>query len=205
MSLSVDRYELGPVGTNCYVVRLEPVVARGSRRRSGRGRRRASAVLRRDPDHALALGSPRRRRRTTPCEQARGSTCPGSKRRFSPSPAEWFPEIPLEPYDADVLLDGGESLELAGIGFETINVPGHSPGHVAYYADGALFSGDVLFAGSVGRTDIPFGDWNVLVESIRGLIDRFPPETVVYSGHGPETTLGAELERNPFLDELRVS
>jgi glyoxylase-like metal-dependent hydrolase (beta-lactamase superfamily II) len=120
-------------------------------------------------------------------------------------PAEWFPEIPLEPYDADVLLDGGEFLELAGIGFETINVPGHSPGHVAYYADGVLFSGDVLFAGSVGRTDIPFGDWNVLVESIRGLIDRFPPETVVYSGHGPETTLGAELERNPFLDELRVS
>ena len=120
-------------------------------------------------------------------------------------PAEWFPEIPLDPYDADVLLDGGESLELAGIEFETINVPGHSPGHVAYYADGALFSGDVLFAGSVGRTDIPFGDWNVLVESIRGLIDRFPPETFVYSGHGPETTLGAELERNPFLDELRVS
>ncbi len=88
---------------------------------------------------------------------------------------------------------------------ETLNVPGHSPGHLAYYADGALFSGDVLFAGSVGRTDIPYADWGTLVESIRRLIERFPPETVVYSGHGPETTLGAELERNPFLDELRVS
>jgi glyoxylase-like metal-dependent hydrolase (beta-lactamase superfamily II) len=120
-------------------------------------------------------------------------------------PENWFPEIPLQPYAADVLLDGGETLELAGISFETLNVPGHSPGHVAYYADGALFSGDVLFAGSVGRTDIPYGDWGTLVESIRGLIERFPPETVVYSGHGPETTLGAELERNPFLDELRVS
>ena len=93
----------------------------------------------------------------------------------------------------------------AGISFETLNVPGHSPGHVAYYADGALFSGDVLFAGSVGRTDIPYADWGTLVESIRSLIERFPPETVVYSGHGPETTLGDELERNPFLDELRVS
>ena len=64
---------------------------------------------------------------------------------------------------------------------------------------------DVLFAGSVGRTDIPYGDWDTLVESIRGLIERFPPETAVYSGHGPETTLGAELERNPFLTQLRTS
>ena len=84
-------------------------------------------------------------------------------------------------------------------------VPGHSPAHLAYYSDGCLFSGDVLFAGSVGRTDIPFGDWETLIESIRALEDRFPPETVVYSGHGPETTLGAELARNPFLAELRTS
>ena len=121
------------------------------------------------------------------------------------NPADWYPEVPLRPYEADVLLDGGETLELAGISFETLNVPGHSPGHVAYYADGALFSGDVLFAGSVGRTDLPFSDWDTLVESIRALMERFPPETVVYSGHGPETTLGAELARNPFLAELRAS
>jgi glyoxylase-like metal-dependent hydrolase (beta-lactamase superfamily II) len=63
----------------------------------------------------------------------------------------------------------------------------------------------VLFAGSVGRTDIPFGDWETLIDSIRALEDRLPPETVVYSGHGPETTLGAELARNPFLAELRTS
>ena len=88
---------------------------------------------------------------------------------------------------------------------QTLRVPGHSPAHLAYHADGCLFSGDVLFAGSVGRTDLPGADWETLVESIRGLIERFPPETIVYSGHGPETTLGTELERNPFLDELRVS
>ena len=84
-------------------------------------------------------------------------------------------------------------------------MPGHSPGHVAYYADGALFSGDVLFAGSVGRTDLPFGDWDTLLDSIRRLADAYPPETTVYPGHGPPTTLGQELARNPFLAELRAS
>ena len=103
-----------------------------------------------------------------------------------------------------MLLAGDETIELAGISFETVQVPGHSPGHLAFYADLCLFSGDVLFAGSVGRTDLPMADWETLVESIRTLVDRFPPETVVYSGHGPPTTLGAELARNPFLAELRA-
>ena len=114
-------------------------------------------------------------------------------------------ELPLRPYTPDVLLKGDETLDLAGISFQTLRVPGHSPAHLAYYADGCLFSGDVLFAGSVGRTDLPFGDWDTLVASIRLLADRFPPETVVYSGHGPETTRGDELARNPFLAELRAS
>jgi len=95
--------------------------------------------------------------------------------------------------------------ELAGISFETLRVPGHSPAHLAFYAEGCLFSGDVLFAGSVGRTDLPFADWATLVDSIRTLVERFPPETTVYSGHGPATTLGAELARNPFLAEVRSS
>jgi glyoxylase-like metal-dependent hydrolase (beta-lactamase superfamily II) len=62
----------------------------------------------------------------------------------------------------------------------------------------------VLFAGSVGRTDLPFGDWDTLLESIRRLGELYPPETRVLPGHGPETTLGAELERNPFLADLRA-
>src|SRR5205823_13209394 len=113
--------------------------------------------------------------------------------------------VPARSYAADVFLKGDETLELAGIAFETLRVPGHSPSHLAYYADGCLFSGDVLFAGSVGRTDLPGADWDTLVESIRMLLDRFPPETIVYSGHGPETTLEAELARNPFLADLRAS
>jgi glyoxylase-like metal-dependent hydrolase (beta-lactamase superfamily II) len=108
-------------------------------------------------------------------------------------------------YTPDVLLAGDETLELAGITFETLRVPGHSPGHLAYHADEALFSGDVLFAGSVGRVDLPGADWETLVETLRALTERFPPETVVYSGHGPPTTLGTELARNPFLAPLRAS
>jgi glyoxylase-like metal-dependent hydrolase (beta-lactamase superfamily II) len=115
------------------------------------------------------------------------------------------PEVRLRPYTPEVLLEGDEMLELAGITFETLRVPGHSPAHLAFYAQGCLFSGDVLFAGSVGRTDLPFADWDTLVDSIRTLAERFPGETVVYPGHGPETTLGVELARNPFLAELRAS
>jgi glyoxylase-like metal-dependent hydrolase (beta-lactamase superfamily II) len=95
-------------------------------------------------------------------------------------------------------------LEVAGIAFDVLSVPGHSPAHVAYHADGALFSGDVLFAGSVGRTDLPGADWDTLLGSIRMLVDTLPPETAVYPGHGPITTLGAELARNPFLADLRA-
>jgi glyoxylase-like metal-dependent hydrolase (beta-lactamase superfamily II) len=107
-------------------------------------------------------------------------------------------------YEPDELVSGGDEIELAGVVFETVAVPGHSPGHVAYHADGCLFSGDVLFAGSVGRTDLPGSDWETLVASIRTLFDRYPSDTAVYSGHGPPTTLGAERATNPFLTELRV-
>jgi glyoxylase-like metal-dependent hydrolase (beta-lactamase superfamily II) len=120
-------------------------------------------------------------------------------------PDDFYPGLAIRPWAAEVELAGDEPLELAGIDLETLSVPGHSPGHLAFHADGCLFSGDVLFAGSVGRTDLPFTDWDTLVESIRTLMDRFPPETVVYSGHGPPTTLGAERERNPFLTALRAS
>src|SRR5262249_8654773 len=113
------------------------------------------------------------------------------------------PGVSLRPYTPDVLLQGDEILELAGITFETLRVPGHSPAHLAYYARGCLFSGDVLFAGSVGRVDIPGGDWDTLVESIRALADRYPPATVVYSGSGPKRPLGAELARTPSLAGLR--
>jgi hydroxyacylglutathione hydrolase len=111
---------------------------------------------------------------------------------------------PYESYEADHTVSGGERLELAGMEIDVIFTPGHSPGHVTYSIpdQAALFSGDVLFQGSVGRTDLPGGDWQTLLDSIRKLVDGHPPETAVYPGHMGITTLGAEWETNPFLAEL---
>jgi hydroxyacylglutathione hydrolase len=111
---------------------------------------------------------------------------------------------PFESYDADETVAGGEHLSLAGLEIDVVFTPGHSPGHVTYAIpdEGALFSGDVLFKGSVGRTDLPGGDWGTLLESIRSLVDAHPEETTVYPGHMAITTLGAERATNPFLAEL---
>jgi hydroxyacylglutathione hydrolase len=111
---------------------------------------------------------------------------------------------PYEDYEADHTVSGGEKLELAGMEIDVIFTPGHSPGHVTYSVpdEAAIFSGDVLFQGSVGRTDLPGGDWATLLESIRTLVDSHPPETTVYPGHMGVTTLGAEQATNPFLAEL---
>lgn len=111
---------------------------------------------------------------------------------------------PFESYDAEHGAAGGQVLDLAGFTIDVIDTPGHSPGHVTYSVRGhdALFSGDVLFEGSVGRVDLPGGDWQTLLDSIRGLVDRHPAETQVFPGHGGPTTLARELESNPFLAEL---
>ena len=111
---------------------------------------------------------------------------------------------PYESYDADETVAGGERLELAGFDIDVIFTPGHSPGHVTYAIadEQALFSGDVLFRGSVGRVDLPGGDWNTLAASISGLLERFDDETTVYPGHMGLTTLGRERATNPFLTEL---
>jgi len=111
---------------------------------------------------------------------------------------------PYESYDADETVAGGERLELAGFEIDVLFTPGHSPGHVTYAIadEGALFSGDVLFQGSVGRVDLPGGDWPTLEASLRMLVEAYPPETRVLPGHMGQTTLGAELATNPFLRDL---
>jgi glyoxylase-like metal-dependent hydrolase (beta-lactamase superfamily II) len=129
---------------------------------------------------------------------------------------EWLADIdaytppgfgPFEGYKADRTVAGGETLELAGLTFDVRFTPGHSPGHVTYSVRGeyALFSGDVLFQGSVGRVDLPGGDWATLASSIESLIDEFPAQTTVYPGHMGVTTLGDERATNPFLRELARS
>ncbi len=111
---------------------------------------------------------------------------------------------PFESYDADHTVGGGETLELGGFTIDVVFTPGHSPGHVTYAIpeEGAIFSGDVLFQGSVGRVDLPGGDWPTLLASIEKLTSDYPRETTVYPGHMGITTLGRERATNPFLREL---
>lgn len=210
MGLAVDRYELGPVATNCYIVRTERGApqavlidpgADATTLRLEIARMATSVagilVTHTHYDHIGAVGD---------LAEATGAQVYISELEAPvlANPDAYFPGMGIRSWRAERTLAGDETIELAGIAFQTVEVPGHSPGHLAFYADGSLFSGDVLFAGSVGRTDLPYGDWTALVESIRALVERFPPETTVYSGHGPPTTLGAELARNPFLAELRA-
>jgi hydroxyacylglutathione hydrolase len=111
---------------------------------------------------------------------------------------------PFEGYEPEQAVAGGERLELAGFDIHVVATPGHSPGHVTYVMAGedAIFSGDVLFAGSVGRTDLPGADHATLMDSIATLLDTLPDETRVLPGHMGTTTLGRERATNPFLREL---
>ena len=132
--------------------------------------------------------------------------CPEIERAVLADVMSWVPPGfgPFESYEAEHTVAGGEQLSLAGLDIEVIFTPGHSPGHVTYAVPGALLSGDVLFQGSVGRVDLPGGDWSTLERSIGGLLKAYPAETVVYPGHMGVTTLGRERDTNPFLSELRV-
>jgi len=116
-----------------------------------------------------------------------------------------YPEFgPYESYEPEHTVSGGELLELAGMEIDVLFTHGHSPGHVTYAprTTNAIFSGDVLFQSSIGRTDLPGGDHAQLLGTISGLIDRFDDETRVLPGHMGVTTLGAERRSNPFLAEL---
>ncbi len=211
VTLVVDRYALGPIQTNCYVLRADrgapeaAVVDPGGdaaelRLQLARSGAACAAILITHGhfDHVGGVA-----------DLAEGTGAPvympeGERDRLEQY-AQFAPAgVPGRSYVPDHLLEGGETISVAGLELECVAIPGHSPAHVAFYTDGCLFSGDLLFAGSVGRVDLPGADWDTLLDSVRTLLDRYPPETVVYPGHGGETTLGAELERNPFLAELRA-
>jgi glyoxylase-like metal-dependent hydrolase (beta-lactamase superfamily II) len=110
---------------------------------------------------------------------------------------------PVEAHTPEHEVRAGDRFTAAGIELEVAAVPGHSADHVAFVAGDEIFSGDLLFAGSVGRVDLPGGDWDTLLASVKGLLERYGADAVVYPGHGGPTTLGRELASNPFLGELR--
>jgi hydroxyacylglutathione hydrolase len=212
MTLAVDRYELGPVATNCYVVRAahgaaEAVVvdpgddAPRLRLELARMGASCSAILVTHThfDHIGAVADLAEALNVSVYVPA------GEVDVLARADEVYRPYgVYVRPWSDVVAVAAGDHLELAGIEWETVGAPGHTIDHVAYFADGSLFSGDVVFAGSVGRVDLPGGDWDRLLASIEALLARFPPETTIYPGHGPPTTLGAELDRNPFLAELRT-
>ena len=211
--IDVRMFTVGPVQENCYVVRPkgsdravivdpgeEAPRLLGALQSLGVTELEAIILTHTHFDHIGAVA---------PVANATGAPvyCPELEQQVLANIMDYVPWPgfgPFESYEADRTVEGGETLSLAGLTFEVIFTPGHSPGHVTYAirdAD-ALFSGDVLFEGSVGRVDLPGGDWPTLLASIDSLMGAFPAHTTVYPGHMGITTLGRERASNPFLREL---
>lgn len=112
-----------------------------------------------------------------------------------------WPDVcePLKTFPAEHMLKDGQTLNLLGLNFKVIHTPGHSPGSVSYLYENVLFSGDVIFKYSVGRTDLPGGSSRELYESIHDRIFQLPDDTILYPGHGPATTIGGEKKNNPYV------
>jgi hydroxyacylglutathione hydrolase len=211
-ALDVRMFTVGPVQENCYIVRRQDAGRAliidpgdeadkllGAVERLGIETVEAILITHTHFDHVGAVA---------PVAQATKAPvyCPELETEVLANLNDytWQGFGPFETYQADHTVAGGETLELAGLTIDVIFTPGHSPGHVTYALaeHEALFSGDVLFQGSVGRVDLPGGDWPTLLASIETLVDSYPADTTVYPGHMGVTTLGRERATNPFLREL---
>jgi hydroxyacylglutathione hydrolase len=204
-------FTVGMVQENCYIVRADPQATRAVIVDPGDEAERLLAAAEQlgveieaillTHTHFDHIGA------VAPIARATGAPvyCPQIEQPILADVMRWVPPGfgPFESYAAEHTLAGGEHLSLAGMEIDVIFTPGHSPGHLTYAFDGALLSGDVLFQGSVGRVDLPGGDWATLGQSIEALVRAYPAETVVYPGHMGVTTLGRELQTNPFLTEIR--
>ena len=211
--LDVRMFTMGPVQENCFIVRENDAPSAlivdpgdeadkilGALERLNIEMVEAILITHTHFDHVGAV-APVARATSAPVY------CPALETQVLANIMDYVPWPgfgPFESYEADHTVAGGETLELAGLGIDVLFTPGHSPGHVTYaIADReVVFSGDVLFQGSVGRVDLPGGDWPALLASIESLLNAYPDETTVYPGHMGLTTLGRERATNPFLSEL---
>jgi hydroxyacylglutathione hydrolase len=207
--MDVRMFTVGPLQENCYLVRRE-----GSDRAllidPGDEAQKLLGVMEElgtEPEAILLththfdhIGA------VAPIARATGAPvyCPREELPVLKDPSAFFGAMfgPVEGWEAEHAIDGGQRLALAGFDVDVVATPGHSPGHVTFVLDGALFSGDVLFQGSIGRTDLPGADHETLMESIAGLLERFDDDTKVHPGHMGLTTLGRERATNPFLQAL---
>jgi glyoxylase-like metal-dependent hydrolase (beta-lactamase superfamily II) len=233
VSLDVRAFTVGPIQENAYVLTADRAGGRAVVVDPGEEPERLLAatqalgveveailVTHCHFDHIGAVA---------PLARATGAPvyCPRVERLVLANIMAWTPPGfgPFESWEPEHTVAGGERLQVAGLDVEVVSTPGHSPGHVTYAITAAtasaptpaassaatsapppaLLSGDVLFQGSVGRVDLPGGDWPTLERSIGTLLASYPGETVVYPGHGATTTLGRELQTNPFLAELRAA
>lgn len=202
-------FTVGPLQENCYLVRREGsdralLIDPGDEAQKLQGAMEQLAV---EPEAILLththfdhIGA------VAPLARATGAPvyCPRDELPVLADPSAFFGAMfgPVEGWEAEHAIDGGQRLQLAGFDVDVVATPGHSPGHVTFVIDGALFSGDVLFQGSIGRTDLPGADHETLMESIAGLLERFDDDTKVHPGHMGLTTLGRERATNPFLQAL---
>lgn len=203
----VDKLELGPFATNCYIVGSE----------SGRAGMiidpadKAKQILKKVEDmgldiklialthgHIDHIGALKEIKEATGAEVAIHSDDARSLGRKQPL-AIIFGLFYSTPPSPDRLLKDGDSIDVGDLYFVVLHTPGHTPGGICLLGQGAVFSGDTLFNYSVGRTDLPGGSYSKLMNSIQTRLMTLPDNTVVYPGHGGETTIGAERNGNPYL------
>jgi len=203
----IERLEVGPFASNCYIVGAETshegiIIDPGAE---------ANLILKRVKDLGLTvklivlthshmdhIGAVKEIKEATRAELAVHSADARALQSRSPMGMLYRLSLQAAP-PPDRLLKGGDSLEITGLRLLVLHTPGHSPGGICLLGEGVVFTGDTLFNFGIGRTDMPGGSTQQLMDSIHTKLMILPDNTFVYPGHGPETTIGTERKWNPFL------
>ena len=206
----IRGFEIGPFGTNCYIVGsegtgqgiiIDPAADSDFIMKQVKKLNLDIKIIvatHSHPDHLMALGDVKK---ATGAAFAMHGDEPSGKRAAGASRMiSLMVGSPVEPPpDPDIRLKDGDIIEVGDLKFTVLHTPGHSPGGICLYGNGVVFAGDTLFNLSVGRSDFPGCSHEVLIDSIERKLMVMPDDTTVYPGHGPKTTIGDERRHNPFL------